>query len=98
MKKQEDVNPAAKKSEAAYEPAPVVRDKHSEGLLARIIEQQTTKLPSDFFLWCSLGSMGLSLYLELTDHPRSSNFVGNWASPFLIMGLYDKIIKTSGSR
>lgn len=93
-----DVNPAVEKSEKVYESTPVMRDEHAEGLLTRIIEQQTSKLPSDFFLWCSLGSMGLSLYLELSDCRRSSRFIGMWASPFLIMGLYDKIIKTSGSR
>lgn len=98
MKRQEDVNPAAKKSEGVYEPTPIMRDEHAEGLLTRVIEQQTSKLPSDFFLWCSLGSMGLSLYLDLSGHPRSSRFIGMWASPLLIMGLYDKIIKTSGSR
>jgi hypothetical protein len=98
MNKQDDVNPAAEKSKQVYEATPVVRDKHAEGLLTRVIEQQTTKLPSDFFLWCSLGSMGISLYLELSGRHKSSRFIGMWAPSLLIMGVYDKLVKISGSR
>ena len=28
---------------------------HSEGVVAKTIEQQTAKLPSDVFLWAALG-------------------------------------------
>jgi hypothetical protein len=51
------------------------RPEHREGQVARSIEQQTGKLPSDAFLWCALGSMGVSLTLE-------ANFVGHWAPTF----------------
>lgn len=94
----EDVNPASEKSEQLYEPSRVVRDRHVEGRLTRLIEQQTAKLPSDFFLWCALGSMGLSLYLELSNRHDSSRFVGMWAPALLIMGLYNKMIKLIGTR
>lgn len=33
---------------------------HREGKVARMIEDQTAKLPSDVFLWASLGSMATS--------------------------------------
>ncbi len=93
-----DINPASDKSEQVYEPSSIVRDMHSEGMLARLIEQQTAKLPSDFFLWCSFGSMSLSLFFELTKRHDKSRFVGMWATPFLVMGLYNKMIKLMGSR
>jgi hypothetical protein len=70
---------------------------HSEGPVARTIEQQTAKLPSDLFLWAALGSMGVSLMLRLTDHKDQSLFVGQWAAPFLIMGMYNKLVKVAGS-
>ena len=95
---EKEVNPAGEKSERAYEPAPVVRDVHAEGMLARLIEQQTAKLPSDFFLWCALGSMGVSLYLEYSGRHQRSRFVGMWATPLLVMGVYDKLIKLMGTR
>jgi hypothetical protein len=70
---------------------------HSEGRVARAIEQQTAKLPSDTFLWAALGSIGLSLGLQLMDKKEMSNFVGHWAPTILIMGLYNKLVKLEGS-
>ncbi len=70
---------------------------HSEGVVARAIEEQTARLPSDTFLWAALGSMGLSLGLQLMGKQQMSNFVGNWAPTILIMGLYNKLVKVEGS-
>src|SRR5581483_6287853 len=36
-----------------------------EGFIARSIEQQTAKLPSDVFLWAAIGSMAGSLILTI---------------------------------
>ena len=69
---------------------------HKEGQLAKTIEEQTAKLPSDLFLWAALGSMGASLSLGLMGKKHASLFVGQWAAPFLIMGLYNKIVKVEG--
>jgi len=69
---------------------------HSEGQVATAIEEQTAKLPSDIFLWASLGSMGLSLALKLCGKKHSALFIGQWASPFLLLGVYNKIVKTEG--
>jgi hypothetical protein len=93
MAKSEDVNPASEASTRAYEPAPVVRDAHSESHFTRVIEQQTARLPSDFFLFSALGSMALSLILHLTGKNESSRFVGMWAPALLTMGVYNKIVK-----
>jgi hypothetical protein len=70
---------------------------HSEGVVARTIENQTARLPSDTFLWAALGSMGLSLGLQLMGKQQASNFVGHWAPTILIMGLYNKLVKVEGS-
>lgn len=70
---------------------------HSEGVVARAIEEQTAKIPSDVFLWAALVSMGASLALRLNERREESQFVGQWAAPFLILGLYNKIIKVAGS-
>ena len=70
---------------------------HTEGQVARSIEQQTAKLPSDTFLWAALGSMALSLALQLADKQQTSLFVGQWAPAFLLFGLYNKIVKVAGS-
>lgn len=69
---------------------------HKEGKVASAIEEQTAKLPSDVFLWAALGSMAISLALQLTTKKKSSLFVGQWAAPFLLLGLYNKIVKLEG--
>jgi hypothetical protein len=70
---------------------------HSEGRIARAIEEQTAKLPSDTFLWAALGSIGLSLGLQMAGKREMGNFVGQWAPTFLILGLYNKLVKVHGS-
>jgi hypothetical protein len=92
-----DVNPAAHAS-ISDPPPPVLRPEHAEGDLARLIEQQAAKVPSHWFLFAALGSMGLSLALELADRTRASRFVGQWPTPLLAMGIYNKMVKTLGTR
>jgi hypothetical protein len=70
---------------------------HSEGAIARMIEDQTAKLPSDVFLWAAAASIGGSLMLHLMNHKEESVFVGQWAPTLLILGLYNKIVKVAGS-
>ena len=73
------------------------RQAHSEGAVARTIEQQTAKLPSDTFLWAAISAMGLALTLQLTGKKHASLFIGQWAAPFLLFGVYNKLVKVAGS-
>ena len=73
------------------------REQHREGPVARGIEQQTAKIPSDMFLWAAIGAIGVSATLQLTGNRQVSNFVGQWAPTFLILGLYNKMVKQLGS-
>ena len=70
---------------------------HREGGVAKAIESQTAKFPSDLFLWAAFGSMAGSLALQMMGKKEQSNFVGQWAPTFLILGLYNKIVKVAGS-
>ena len=70
--------------------------KRKEGKVAKAIEEQTSKLPSDLFLWAALGSMGVPLALKIMGRKHESLFVGQWAAPFLILGLYNKVVKVEG--
>jgi hypothetical protein len=73
------------------------RQEHSEGKVAKAIEDQTAKLPSDTFLWAAVGSMATSMTLQLMGNKHASLFVGQWAPTFLIFGLYNKLVKQLGS-
>lgn len=70
---------------------------YTEGPVARMIEQQTAKLPSDLFLWAALGSVAGSLALQFMGQKKDSVFVGQWAPTLLILGLYNKLVKQHGS-
>ena len=70
---------------------------HTEGTVARTLEQQTAKLPSDIFLWAALGSIGTSAILRLMGKKNASLFIGDWVAPFMLFGVYNKIVKTQGS-
>jgi len=67
-----------------------------EGPLAKAIESQTAKLPSDLFLWASVGIMATSLTLKLSGKDSMASFIGQWAAPFLLFGIYNKIVKVEG--
>jgi hypothetical protein len=68
-----------------------------EGGVAKMIEQQTAKLPSDWFLWAAIGGMGVSAALELAGYKNKSRFFGQWVAPFLLFGVYNKLVKQHGS-
>lgn len=70
--------------------------KHAEGPVASAIEQQTAKLPSDVFLWSAIGSMAASATLKILGKNHTALFVGQWAAPFLLLGLYNKLVKLEG--
>jgi len=70
---------------------------HTEGTVARMIEEQTAKLPSDLFLWAAGASIAGSLTLQCMGRQHASLFVGQWAPTFLILGLYNKLVKVAGS-
>jgi hypothetical protein len=69
----------------------------SEGRIAKAIESQTSKLPSDTFLWAAVGCMATSATLQMTGNKHGSLFVGQWAPTLLILGLYNKLVKQLGS-
>jgi hypothetical protein len=67
-----------------------------EGKVAKAIESQTSRIPSDFFLWSAVGVMAGSLALQLMKKKHAGLFVGQWAAPVLLMGVYNKIVKLEG--
>jgi len=69
---------------------------HSEGGLARPIEEYTARLPSDTFLWLGGASILGSLTLKILGKDHDALFVGQWAPTFLLLGVYNKIVKTHG--
>ena len=69
---------------------------HQEGRVASAIEEQTSKLPSDLFLWTALGCLGAAAALKIIGRNHTALLIGQWASPFLLFGIYDKMVKLHG--
>jgi hypothetical protein len=68
----------------------------TEGRLAKAIEEQTSKLPSDVFLWTALGCLVGSVALTAGRKKEAGSIVGQFAPTLLILGLYNKIVKVAG--
>ena len=75
---------------------PTTNTKYREGEIAKKIESQTAKIPSDVFLWAALGSMAVSAALHLSQKKGKGLFVGQWAAPLLLLGIYNKLVKLEG--
>ena len=75
----------------------VDRYQQSEGAVARAIERQTSRMPSDTFLWAATAAIGTSVTLQMMGKQHASLFVGQWAPTLLILGLYNKLVKQLGS-
>jgi hypothetical protein len=69
----------------------------SEDQLTALLESQTAKVPTSFFLGASLTSMAASLILKAQGKDNMALFIGQWAAPFLLLGIYNKMVKQHGS-
>ncbi len=45
----------------------------------------------------AIASMGISAGLKLARRDSAALFVGQWAAPILLMGVYNKLVKQLGS-
>ncbi len=69
-----------------------------EGSLTKQVDQVTAKLPSLGYLGLAMGSMALSAGLAVFTNRKSlANFVGLWVPSFMLMGIYNKLVKLEGS-
>ena len=71
-------------------------EKHKEGRLARAIENRTSRIPSDLFLWTGVGAIAASAMLSLLGRKHSALFVGQWVPTVLLLGIYNKLVKVAG--
>ncbi len=69
-----------------------------EGSTTKAIEHQTAKIPSTYFLAAAGAAVAVSLGLAIINEKKGwANFVGNWVPSLLLLGVYNKIVKTHGS-
>ncbi|MBC7692611.1 MAG: hypothetical protein H7222_12680 [Methylotenera sp.] len=70
---------------------------HKEGAFTKRVESQTAKVPSIGYLGLAVGSMVLSAGLVIfAERKEYANFVGLWAPAFMLLGIYNKLVKLEG--
>lgn len=69
---------------------------HTEGGLAKPIEEVTAALPSDTFLWLGWGSLAVAAALRMMGRTHDALLVSVLGPVFLIHGVYNKIVKVAG--
>lgn len=83
---------AMRQAEQLVGPAPEPR----EDALTKTIERYTAAIPTSAYLGVAIGAMGLSLLFQLGGRGKWGNFVAQWVPTWLIIGLYNKVVKTEG--
>ena len=68
-----------------------------EGQTTALIESYTSKVPSGFYLGAAIASIAASVVFKVSKKDHAALFVGQWVAPFLILGLYNKMVKQHGS-
>src|SRR4051794_29538878 len=70
----------------------------TEGKLTKKVEHVTAKVPSMGYLALAVGSMLISAGLAtFSTRKNLANFVGLWVPTFMLMGIYNKLVKIHGS-
>jgi hypothetical protein len=68
-----------------------------EDQVTAAIEKFTSQIPSSVYLAAALSSMAVSVAFKVKRNEHMALFIGQWAAPFLILGLYNKLVKQHGS-
>jgi hypothetical protein len=69
----------------------------SEDQITASIEKQTAQIPSSAYLAAAVCAMAVSAAFHLAKKEHPAIFVGQWAAPFLLLGIYNKLVKQHGS-
>ena len=68
----------------------------TEDQFTKTIEAYTAAMPSTAYLGVAVGAMALSLVCQMTGRGKWGNFIAQWVPTWLIIGLYNKMVKLEG--
>ena len=69
----------------------------SEDQVTAAIEKFTSQVPSSAYLGLAIASILGSLSFQIAGKKDNALFVGQWVAPFLLLGIYNKMVKQHGS-
>jgi hypothetical protein len=74
-------------------------EEHREGKITESLEHQSAKIPSVVYLNLAFASIAASIAVAATSKKAEwANFVGLWAPSFMLIGIYNKIVKQASSK
>jgi hypothetical protein len=68
----------------------------TEDQFTQSLEQYTASLPSSTYLGVALGAIALSIVCQVSGRGKWGNFIAQWVPTWLIIGVYNKIVKLAG--
>jgi hypothetical protein len=75
----------------------VQRGQAEEDQVTAAIESYTSHVPSSVYLGLAIASIAASVTFKIVKKDYAALFVGQWVAPFLLLGIYNKLIKQHGS-
>ena len=69
----------------------------AEDAFTGAIESQTSRIPSSGYLAAAFGAIATSAILKMAGKDDWALFVGQWPAAFMLMGVYNKMVKQHGS-
>jgi hypothetical protein len=87
----------------AWQEADMIKDKTKEALqeggkkINRYTEKAASKTPSLLFVAGALGSIAVSLLLQIFGKKQWSLFIAHWVPSLMMFALYNKVAKTVGA-
>src|SRR5918993_2850883 len=72
------------------------RPNRTEDQFTKTVEEYTAAIPSSAFLGVAISAMALSLALQIGGQGKWGNFIAQWVPTWLVIGLYNKLVKLEG--
>jgi hypothetical protein len=68
----------------------------NEDEFTNFIEEYTSSVPSSAYFGIALGAMALSFIAQARGHGKWGNFIAQWVPTWLMIGVYNKVVKLEG--
>lgn len=71
----------------------------NEDQVTAAIEKYTAPVPSSIFLGLAVASIAASVAVNAIQKQKANPalYLGQWVAPFLLLGIYNKLVKQHGS-
>jgi hypothetical protein len=68
----------------------------TEDRFTKTVEEYTGAVPSSAYLGIAVAAMAAALALQMAGRGKWGNFIAQWVPTWLIIGLYNKMVKLEG--